>query len=78
MIGAMQPLTPTFTAHLYAGLHEHLMELLRGLTAADWQRATLCREWSVRDIVAHMLDTQTRTLSFGRDGLRLSTSPLAP
>jgi uncharacterized protein (TIGR03083 family) len=71
----MQPLAPTFTAHLYKGLHEQLMELLRGLTPADWVRPTVCRDWLVRDIAAHMLDTQTRTLSFGRDRLALPGGP---
>ena len=64
----MQPLTPTLTAHLYPGLHEGLLELLRGLSPSDWQRPTVCREWTVQDIAAHMLDTQVRILSFGRDG----------
>ena len=63
----MQPLTPIFTAHLYPGLHQHLLELLRGLTAQDWWRPTVCRDWSVHDIAAHMLDTQVRVLSLARD-----------
>jgi uncharacterized protein (TIGR03083 family) len=71
----MRPLAPTFTAHLYEGLHARLMELLRGLSPDDWQRPTVCREWLVRDIAAHILDTQTRTLSFGRDKLTLPPGP---
>jgi uncharacterized protein (TIGR03083 family) len=71
----MQPLAPTFTAHLYKGLHEQLMELLRGLPPGDWLRPTVCRDWLVRDIAAHILDTQTRTLSFGRDRLSLPAGP---
>src|SRR5579872_2098801 len=64
----MQLLTPTLTAHLYPGLHGHLLDLLRGLAPADWRRPTVCRGWSVQDIAAHILDTQVRILSSGRDG----------
>ena len=71
----MRPLSPTFTAHLYNGLHEHLMTLLRGLAPADWNRPTVCRDWLVRDIAAHILDTQTRTLSFGRDEMQPPAGP---
>jgi uncharacterized protein (TIGR03083 family) len=56
------------TARLYAPLHSHLMELLTGLTSEDWSRPTVCRGWSVQDIAAHILDTQIRILSMGRDG----------
>jgi len=56
------------TAHLFGPLHEQLMELLRGLGAADWSKDTVCRGWAVRDIAAHLLDGDLRRLSFGRDG----------
>lgn len=56
------------TAHLYAGLHQHLLDLLGGLKPEDWQRPTVCGKWLVRDVAAHMLDTQMRLLSMGRDG----------
>lgn len=56
------------TAHLYGRLHAELMGLLRSLTPAQWQSPTVCRGWTVHDIAAHILDTQTRILSMGRDG----------
>lgn len=56
------------TAHLYGPLHAELMRLLRSLTPAQWQAPTVCRGWCVQDIAAHILDTQTRILSMGRDG----------
>jgi uncharacterized protein (TIGR03083 family) len=49
-------------------LHQQLMTLLRGLEPAAWSRPTACAQWSVKDIVAHLLDTSLRRLSFGRDG----------
>jgi uncharacterized protein (TIGR03083 family) len=48
-------------------LHQELMTLLRGLDEADWSRPTACVLWSVKDIVAHLLDTAFRRLSSGRD-----------
>lgn len=60
------------TAHLYAPLHSELMRLLGGLSPEDWAKPTVCKGWAVRDIAAHILDTQLRILSMGRDGLRPS------
>lgn len=63
----MRPVEPVLTAHRFAGLHDHLLALLRTLSTADWQKPTACRDWNVRDIAAHILDTQVRLLSLGRD-----------
>ena len=48
------------------------MTLLRGLHGADWEKPTLARAWQVRDVAAHLLDTQLRRLSAQRDGQRRS------
>ena len=64
----MEPLGVVATAHLFPGLHRHLMELLGDLAPGDWSRPTVAGPWTVRDIVAHMLDSQVRRLSFQRDG----------
>jgi len=45
------------------------MRLLRRLEPPDWERSTLAPAWSVRDVVAHLLDGQVRRLSFQRDQL---------
>jgi uncharacterized protein (TIGR03083 family) len=66
------PAGPVYLLHLFPGLHQELMGLLRGLDAADWRRPTACALWSVKDIVAHLLDSCLRRLSFGRDGLDAS------
>jgi uncharacterized protein (TIGR03083 family) len=63
------PLTPIFLVDRFPPLHAELIRLLRGLSAQDWNRPTSCALWSVKDIVAHLLDTCLRRLSFGRDGL---------
>ena len=61
-------LPPRNVASLFAPLHAELMALLRGLTADDWQRQTVAPKWRVRDVVAHLLDTQLRKLAAHRDG----------
>lgn len=64
----MEPLGVMQTAHLFVGLHDHLMKLLRALTPEDWARSTLATPWTVRDVAVHILDGQVRRLSFQRDG----------
>ena len=73
----LEPLTPIYTAELFAPLHDELMRLLRGLDDADWNRQTVAPAWRVRDVVGHMLDVHLRKLSGGRDGYR-STRPVSP
>ena len=60
------PVGPVDLLHLFPGLHAELMSLLRSLRPGDWRLATACALWSVKDIVAHLLDTCLRRLSFGR------------
>jgi uncharacterized protein (TIGR03083 family) len=72
----VQPIAPVNLVPLFPGLHSHLITLLRGLAPEDWSRPTACPLWSVKDIVAHLLDTCLRRLSFGRD--RLDPTPDRP
>jgi uncharacterized protein (TIGR03083 family) len=52
-----------------------LVTLLRQLAPADWHRPTVAGEWLVRDVVAHLLDTALRRLSFARDGMEPPPPP---
>jgi uncharacterized protein (TIGR03083 family) len=70
------PVGPVYLTHLFPGLHAEMMSLLRSLRTDDWALPTACSLWSVKDIVAHLLDTCLRRLSFGRDGL--SAAPDRP
>ncbi len=70
----MKPVQPLDTLPLFSRLGPELVALLRSLDADDWSRPTACALWSVKDIAAHLLDTDIRRLSFQRDGL----VPLAP
>lgn len=58
------------TSHLFLPLQKELVSLLRGLGESDWSCPTLARQWTVKDIAAHLLDTDLRRLSSQRDGYR--------
>jgi uncharacterized protein (TIGR03083 family) len=54
---------PIETAHLFATLDEKLIELLRSLQPAAWNQPTIASQWTVKDVAAHLLDGNLRTLS---------------
>ncbi|GAB4419471.1 MAG: hypothetical protein OHK0039_31900 [Bacteroidia bacterium] len=53
---------------LFGPLDDLLLDLLRSLKPSDWDLPTAARRWRVRDVVAHLLDGNLRTLSAQRDG----------
>lgn len=65
----MTPVAPIDVVPLFPELHKQLIELLRGLPPEAWDRQTAAPRWRVRSVVAHLLDTQIRTLAIGRDGI---------
>lgn len=67
-LSVAQPLKPILTAHLFPRLETALLDLLRSLSGDDWERRTLAPAWRVKDVAAHLLDTQLRKLSICRDG----------
>lgn len=71
----MQPVEPILVAHLFAPLNDELVALLRGLTAEEWNAPTVAGAWTVKDVAAHLLDTQLRRLAMHRDGYE---PPLPP
>jgi uncharacterized protein (TIGR03083 family) len=64
----MQPVEPILIADNFPELHAELLTLLWTLPPDDWYKPTVCGPWLVKDVVAHILDTQTRRLSSHRDG----------
>ena len=62
---------PIIVVDLFPKLEQKLIELLNGLTPADWRKPTMCPQWTVKDIVAHLLDGNLRRLSRVRDGQAL-------
>ncbi|NUO02705.1 MAG: maleylpyruvate isomerase N-terminal domain-containing protein [Saprospiraceae bacterium] len=59
---------PIPTLHLFPTLDRELIALLKSLTPEEWKAPTLARLWQVKDIAAHLLDGNLRTLSMLRDG----------
>ena len=58
---------PILCAHLLRVVDAKLVELLRSLPREDWDKQTIAPRWKVRDVAAHLLDTQLRKLSMVRD-----------
>lgn len=54
--------------HLFHLLDAALIDLLKSLTAEEWETQTIAKRWKVKDVVAHLLDGNLRTLSIQRDG----------
>lgn len=60
---------PLDTRPLFRPVSIRLVTLLRGLPPESWDLPTVAGAWVVRDIVAHLLDSTLRRLSFHRDGM---------
>jgi uncharacterized protein (TIGR03083 family) len=66
---------PIVAAHLLPIVDAHLVELLRSLADDEWERQTVAPAWNVKDVAAHLLDTQLRKLSLVRDGDASAPAP---
>jgi uncharacterized protein (TIGR03083 family) len=67
-------LPPIFTAHLFPKLETKLIKLLRSLSPEEWEKQTLAPKWKVKDVAAHLLDTQMRKLAAARQGYKAENS----
>ncbi len=56
------------TLHLFPGERAALLDLLAELSPAEWDAATVCTGWSVKDVTVHLLGDDVGRLSWGRDG----------
>ena len=63
----MKPVEPIYLTELFPKLDLRLIELLNELSTEDWKKPTVCPLWNVKDIAAHLLDTNFRRLSWLRD-----------
>jgi uncharacterized protein (TIGR03083 family) len=61
---------PILVADLFPEVTRRLVELLRSLSADEWQRPTVSSRRTVKDIASHLLDGSLRRLSMQRDGYR--------
>ena len=62
----MQQVIPIPTLHLFPVLDKLLIELLTSLSPDDWNKPTVARLWTVKDVAAHLLDTNMRSISFAQ------------
>jgi uncharacterized protein (TIGR03083 family) len=74
MDAQLKSLPPIFTSQLFPELEAKLIELLRSLAPDDWEKQTLAPKWKVKDVAAHLLDTQTRGLAAVRHGYKPENS----
>jgi uncharacterized protein (TIGR03083 family) len=66
------PLSPppvVDTRALFRPVSSALIDLLRELPPDDFSRSTIAGSWTVRDVLAHLVDLTLRRVSFQRDRL---------
>jgi len=54
---------PIQTLHLFLPLDQQLIELLKSLSHKEWNKQTVAGSWKVKDVAAHLLDGNMRTLA---------------
>ena len=64
----MKPVGPIFPAELLPVLDEKLISLLSSFSSKEWFTQTIAPEWKIKDVAAHLLDGNIRSLSMLRDG----------
>lgn len=64
----MREQEPIFVLDIMRDIHAELLSLLTDLRPEDWLKQTIAGSWRVKDIAAHLLDGQIRSLSMLRDG----------
>lgn len=73
MNGKMQFILPMIDVlTVFPALNKELIDLLKSLKPTDWDKKTISSNWTIRDIAIHLLDTNLKKLSIGRDGHLLS------
>lgn len=58
---------PIRTLHLFEPLEQKLVELLHSLSSDDWKKPTVAKQWTVKDVAAHLLDTSIRTIAQSKE-----------
>jgi len=51
----MKPVEPIQTIELFPPLNRELIIILKTFSTSDWSRPTVCGEWTVKDVTAHLL-----------------------
>lgn len=76
MCGHMNHLTEIAVVDRFEPLRTRLIALLAGLDSRDWDRPTVARKWSVKDVAAHLLGGDIGILSRVRDAQSLPSEPI--
>lgn len=63
----MKKVQPIFTVDLFSKIDKKLTEVLRAISAEDWEKQTIAPLWKIKDIAAHLLDGNIRAVSTSRD-----------
>ena len=64
---SLSPLRPLDTRAMFRPVSSALVTLLRVLTPEDFDLPTVAGTWTVRDVLAHLVDLTLRRVSFHRD-----------
>jgi uncharacterized protein (TIGR03083 family) len=56
---------------MFGPLRRDLIMLLRGLPEPAWSAPTVCGDWTVQDVAAHLLGVELANVAARRDGVRL-------
>ncbi|MBC7885775.1 MAG: maleylpyruvate isomerase N-terminal domain-containing protein [Saprospiraceae bacterium] len=62
-----QTVRPIDVVDLLPVLDRKLIDLMKSLTPEEWKKQTIAKLWTVKDVVAHLLDGNIRVLSMLRD-----------
>ncbi len=65
---------PVVVVDLFQETLNHLIELLSELNEEEWDTATICTGWSVKDVALHLLGVEIGNISFRRDQHNLGRS----
>ncbi len=70
----LKPVEPVIVTPLFPEIHSKLISLLKDLSANDWQKPTICANWTVKDVALHLLGVEIGNLSRRRDGNVINAS----
>jgi hypothetical protein len=72
----IQQQIPVDVIDLLPFLDRKLIELLKSLSPEEWEKQTIASLWKVKDVAAHLLDGNIRTLSMLRDNYQVEQAPV--
>ena len=74
---SLAPLAPIQALDALVETDARLLDLLDGISLAEWDLPTIVPRWRVRHVAGHLLDTALRRLSIVRDGFA-TDGPASP